>query len=116
MKLTFAGGMFFAKPMREQGHVTMLDPFQIKYGTNIGGLLFIPALLGETIWTASILSALGSSYFLVYYSAIQGFYLILCQFIRFYMILFDFKWFYWILHDFIRFCFILHHLIWFYMI
>lgn len=55
------GGMFFAKPMREQGHVTMLDPFQIKYGTNIGGLLFIPALLGETIWTASILSALGST-------------------------------------------------------
>ena len=51
--------MFFAKPMREQGYVTMLDPFQIKYGKHIGALLFIPALLGETIWTASILSALG---------------------------------------------------------
>lgn len=37
----------------------MLDPFQIKYGPNIGGLLFLPALFGETIWTASILSALG---------------------------------------------------------
>lgn len=55
------GGMFFAKPMREQGYVTMLDPFQIKYGKHIGALLFIPALLGETIWTASILSALGST-------------------------------------------------------
>ena len=38
----------------------MLDPFQIKYGPNIGGLLFLPALFGETIWTASILSALGT--------------------------------------------------------
>lgn len=38
----------------------MLDPFQIKYGPFIGGLLFLPALFGETIWTASILSALGN--------------------------------------------------------
>jgi hypothetical protein len=38
----------------------MLDPFQIKYGLNIGGILFLPALFGETIWTASILSALGT--------------------------------------------------------
>lgn len=44
---------------REKGYITMLDPFQIKYGLNIGGLLFLPALFGETIWTASILSALG---------------------------------------------------------
>ncbi|XP_046455618.1 high-affinity choline transporter 1-like [Daphnia pulex] len=55
------GGLFFAKPMREKGYVTMLDPFQIKYGLNIGGILFLPALFGETIWTASILSALGST-------------------------------------------------------
>ena len=39
----------------------MLDPFQIKYGSHIGGLLFLPALFGETVWTASILSALGST-------------------------------------------------------
>jgi high affinity choline transporter 7 len=38
----------------------MLDPFQIKYGLNIGGILFLPALFGETIWTASILSAQGT--------------------------------------------------------
>ena len=43
----------------------MLDPFQLKYGTNIGGLLFLPALFGETIWTASILSALGRSHYTV---------------------------------------------------
>ena len=50
---------------RDKGYVTMLDPFQLKYGTNIGGLLFLPALFGETIWTASILSALGRSHYTV---------------------------------------------------
>ena len=51
---------------RDKGYVTMLDPFQLKYGTNIGGLLFLPALFGETIWTASILSALGRSHYTVF--------------------------------------------------
>jgi high affinity choline transporter 7 len=37
----------------------MLDPFQIKYGQRVGGLMFIPALLGEVFWSAAILSALG---------------------------------------------------------
>ena len=45
--------------IRDKGYVTMLDPFQIKYGPYVGGLMFFPALFGETIWTASILSALG---------------------------------------------------------
>ncbi|XP_032780795.2 high-affinity choline transporter 1 isoform X1 [Daphnia magna] len=58
------GGMFFAKPMRMahkgRGYVTMLDPFQEKYGSRVGGLLFLPALCGEIFWSAAILSALGS--------------------------------------------------------
>lgn len=45
--------------MRTLGYVTMLDPFQNKYGERMCGLLFIPALLGEVFWTAAILSALG---------------------------------------------------------
>ena len=45
--------------MRAQGHVTMLDPFQKKFGERMGGLLFIPALMGEIFWSAAILSALG---------------------------------------------------------
>ncbi len=53
------GGLFFAKPMRSRGYVTMLDPFQQLYGKRMGGLLFIPALLGEIFWSAAILSALG---------------------------------------------------------
>uniref|UniRef100_A0A7E4UYU4 Sodium/solute symporter n=1 Tax=Panagrellus redivivus TaxID=6233 RepID=A0A7E4UYU4_PANRE len=55
------GGILFAKKMREEGYVTMLDPFQIKYGQRIGGLMFIPALLGEVFWSAAILSALGAT-------------------------------------------------------
>ncbi|RXN04793.1 high-affinity choline transporter 1-like protein [Labeo rohita] len=55
------GGLFFAKPMRSKGYVTMLDPFQQIYGKRMGGLLFIPALLGEIFWSAAILSALGAT-------------------------------------------------------
>ena len=43
-----------------RGYVTMLDPFQEKYGSRIGGLLFLPALCGEIFWSATILSALGN--------------------------------------------------------
>jgi len=45
--------------MRSQGYVTMLDPFQRKYGERMGGLLYIPALMGEVFWSAAILAALG---------------------------------------------------------
>ncbi|CAN9497891.1 unnamed protein product [Ophioblennius macclurei] len=55
------GGLFFAKPMRSRGYVTMLDPFQQLYGERMGGLLFIPALMGEIFWSAAILSALGAT-------------------------------------------------------
>ena len=57
--ILYTGGLFFAKRMRAQGYVTMLDPFQIKYGERMGGLLYIPALLGEVFWSAAILGALG---------------------------------------------------------
>ena len=58
--------MLFARRMRREGYVTMIDPFQRQYGERMGGLLFIPALLGEIFWTAAILSALGenSTYYL----------------------------------------------------
>ncbi|KAG1651842.1 High-affinity choline transporter 1 [Nymphon striatum] len=55
------GGIFFAGPMRKKGYVTMLDPFQQKFGNRCGGLLFIPAVCGEVLWCASILAALGST-------------------------------------------------------
>lgn len=55
------GGYFFASKMRSQGYVTMLDPFSQKYGERMGGLLYIPALLGEVFWSAAILAALGAT-------------------------------------------------------
>uniref|UniRef100_A0A3B4A1F3 Uncharacterized protein n=1 Tax=Periophthalmus magnuspinnatus TaxID=409849 RepID=A0A3B4A1F3_9GOBI len=66
------GGLFFAKPMRSRGYVTMLDPFQQLYGKRMGGLLFIPALMGEIFWSAAILSALGKSLSLKHDSAFIG--------------------------------------------
>ncbi|XP_072177684.1 high-affinity choline transporter 1-like [Diadema setosum] len=55
------GGILFAKKMRAKGYVTMLDPFQVTYGNRMGGLLFIPSLFGEILWTAAILAALGTT-------------------------------------------------------
>ncbi|CAG2197318.1 CHT1 [Mytilus edulis] len=55
------GGFFFAKRMRSQGYVTMLDPIQQKYGDRMGGLLYLPSLMGELFWSAAILGALGST-------------------------------------------------------
>ena len=53
------GGFIFAKKMREAGYVTMLDPFEEKYGRVMAALLYIPALMGDIFWTGAILSALG---------------------------------------------------------
>ncbi|KRZ38777.1 High-affinity choline transporter 1, partial [Trichinella pseudospiralis] len=55
------GGILFAEKMRNEGYVTMLDPFQQKFGERMVGLLFIPALLGEVFWSGATLSALGAS-------------------------------------------------------
>ena len=47
--------------MRRREYFTILDPFQEKYGARMGGLLFIPALLGDIFWSAAILAALGAT-------------------------------------------------------
>ncbi len=47
--------------MRDKGYVTMLDPLHEKYSNWMGGLLYIPAFFGETMWTAAILGALGAT-------------------------------------------------------
>ena len=58
----YLGGIFFARRMRREGYVTMLDPLQDVFGGRMGGLLFLPALCGEVFWSAGILAALGNSY------------------------------------------------------
>ncbi|XP_029286826.1 high affinity choline transporter 1-like [Cottoperca gobio] len=53
------GGLFFAKPMRDMKYVSMMDPFQIKYGNVLSGALVLPSLLGEVLWVSCTLLSLG---------------------------------------------------------
>ncbi|XP_074554364.1 high affinity choline transporter 1-like isoform X2 [Halichoeres trimaculatus] len=55
------GALFFIKPIRSKNYVTLMDPFQEKYGNTIAALLFIPALIGDILWIACILGALGGT-------------------------------------------------------
>ncbi|XP_069046212.1 high-affinity choline transporter 1-like isoform X3 [Lepisosteus oculatus] len=55
------GGIFFAKPMRSKQYVTMMDPFQQKYGNTVTSFLIIPAFIGDLLWVACVLSALGGT-------------------------------------------------------
>uniref|UniRef100_H3CW83 Solute carrier family 5 member 7 n=1 Tax=Tetraodon nigroviridis TaxID=99883 RepID=H3CW83_TETNG len=59
------GGLFFAKPMRSGRYVTMMDPFQQRYGNFCTTLLLVPALIGDILWVASTLAALGGTMTLV---------------------------------------------------
>ena len=58
--------MFFARKMREAEYVTMLSPFEERYGSVSAALCFIPACMGEIFYCGCILSALG-----MYYSSIS---------------------------------------------
>ncbi|VDI34308.1 solute carrier family 5 (high affinity choline transporter), member 7 [Mytilus galloprovincialis] len=53
------GGLVFAKKMRDQNYLTMLDPFQEVYGNTLVFMVYLASLCGDIFWTASILSALG---------------------------------------------------------
>ncbi|CAH2225491.1 high affinity choline transporter 1-like [Pelobates cultripes] len=55
------GGLFFVKPMRSKKYVTMMDPLQEKFGQTMGSILFIPPLLGDVFWFASILASLNAT-------------------------------------------------------
>ena len=53
------GGLFFVEPMRSQMYVTMMDPFQIKYGKVISGILSFASLISDIIWVTGTLIGLG---------------------------------------------------------
>ncbi|XP_061883122.1 high affinity choline transporter 1-like [Entelurus aequoreus] len=55
----FLGGVFFAKPMRDNKYLTMMDPFQQRYGNILASLLTIPALVADVLWVARTLVSLG---------------------------------------------------------
>uniref|UniRef100_A0A3Q2YL68 High affinity choline transporter 1-like n=1 Tax=Hippocampus comes TaxID=109280 RepID=A0A3Q2YL68_HIPCM len=54
-------GLFFAKPMRSKHYVTMLDPFQHRYGQFFTTAILLPALFSDILWVACILAALGGT-------------------------------------------------------
>ncbi|GAA6224182.1 high-affinity choline transporter 1-like [Lates japonicus] len=53
------GGLFFAKPMRDKNYVTMMDPFQRKYGKILTGFLAIVPFISEVMWVPVTLISLG---------------------------------------------------------
>ncbi|XP_039907281.1 high-affinity choline transporter 1-like isoform X1 [Simochromis diagramma] len=53
------GGLFFAKPMRDKNYITMMDPFQRKYGKTLTGLLAIIPFISEVMWVPVTLISLG---------------------------------------------------------
>nr|XP_046263099.1 high-affinity choline transporter 1-like [Scatophagus argus] len=55
------GGVFFAKTMRDRKYMTMMDPFQIKYGNVICGILSVALLITEIIWVTGTLIGLGAT-------------------------------------------------------
>ncbi|XP_041650610.1 high affinity choline transporter 1-like [Cheilinus undulatus] len=55
------GGLFFAKQMRSKRYITMLDPFQHRYGNMFTATLLLPALVSDILWVACILAALGGT-------------------------------------------------------
>uniref|UniRef100_A0A672J6W0 Uncharacterized protein n=1 Tax=Salarias fasciatus TaxID=181472 RepID=A0A672J6W0_SALFA len=55
------GALFFIKPIRSKNYVTLMDPFQEKYGNTVGAIIFIPAIIGDILWIACILGALGGT-------------------------------------------------------
>ncbi|GFS07170.1 high-affinity choline transporter 1-like [Elysia marginata] len=53
------GGAVYAKKMRSARYLTMLDPFQVHHGNLVTFLIYSASLVGDLLWTASILNALG---------------------------------------------------------
>lgn len=56
------GGIFFAPKMRRGEFMTMMDPIDLRFGKNLAGVSYLPALLAETFWSGAILTALGTTF------------------------------------------------------
>lgn len=55
--------------MRENNYVTMMDPFQKKYGDIMSSVLIFPTLVADVLWVARTLVSLGE---LLHLSVLQG--------------------------------------------
>jgi high affinity choline transporter 7 len=56
------GGLFFARKMRRLEYTTLVDPFEDRFGKKWAAVLMVPAMLGEVIWSAELLVAIGSTF------------------------------------------------------
>ncbi|XP_013408313.1 high-affinity choline transporter 1-like [Lingula anatina] len=61
MPLGYCMAAFFVKKMRKGNNVTMLDPFNRRFGKIMTGFLFLPAFTGDIFWCAATLSSLGTT-------------------------------------------------------
>ncbi|XP_075894859.1 high affinity choline transporter 1-like [Nelusetta ayraudi] len=55
------GALFFVKPIRSKNYVTLMDPFQNKYGNTVAAIIFIPCIIADLMWIACILGVLGGT-------------------------------------------------------
>ncbi|XP_056281034.1 high-affinity choline transporter 1-like isoform X1 [Pseudoliparis swirei] len=55
------GALFFVEPVRSKNYVTLMDPFQEKYGNAVAAVIFIPSLMSDILWMACILGGLGGT-------------------------------------------------------
>ena len=55
------GGIWFARPMRQHGFTTLIDPLEARFGRHWAAVLFLPALAGELFWSAELLVAVAST-------------------------------------------------------
>ncbi|KAG1651843.1 High-affinity choline transporter 1 [Nymphon striatum] len=69
------GGIFFAGPMRKKGYVTMLDPFQQKFGSTTSVILDLDYTIAITVSSsiAIIYTLMGGLYSVAYTDVIQLF-------------------------------------------
>ena len=65
-------GVFLAKPLREKKYITIMDPFQQKYGDIVSCTLVIPLLIGDILWMACIMAGLGKVISLLVMSCSEG--------------------------------------------
>ncbi len=55
------GGFIFARRMRQLEYVTLIDPLVARFGRRWSVVLAVPAMLGELLWSAELLVAIGAT-------------------------------------------------------
>jgi high affinity choline transporter 7 len=55
------GGFVFARRMRQLEYVTLIDPLVARFGQRWSAVLALPAMLGELLWSAELLVAIGAT-------------------------------------------------------